>query len=85
MLDKTTHPFIVNTLESSLNWEVSFRKFPGGLWEGCLHYGQDFLSQTSAKGSTLTEALDRLESVLSGRESALSGSGAELAGREVAP
>jgi hypothetical protein len=70
MIDKATHPFIVNTLESSLNWEVSLRKFPGGLWESCLYHGQDFLTRTIARGNTLPDALDRLEAELAGRESA---------------
>ena len=76
MLDKTSHPFIVNTLESDPYWALVLhqnRVHGSILWAAELEFDIDPTS-SRAEGSTLSEALDRLEGVLSGR-------GAELAGR----
>lgn len=80
MLNHTTHPFIVNTLESNNHWELSIKKGLSWPWWAALLY--DGNESEATPGDTPSEALDRLESVLSGRESDLSGRGATLAGRD---
>lgn len=65
MLDKTSHPFIVNTLESSPAWSLESRKYPDA-WEVTLWYHDGGLAQASSRseGLTLPDALDALESLL---------------------
>lgn len=86
MLDKTSHPFIVNTLRSSPDWELILKSdlndFKAEL--GCWHEGL-FEPTESVIDVSFPRALDRLESVLSGRDSdLLQERGAALAGREYA-
>ena len=70
MLDKTTHPFIVNTLESYPFWALVIHQTPvhgSVIWTAELEFDAD-LTSSSAEGATIPEALDRLESMLAGRE-----------------
>lgn len=71
MLDKTTHPFIVNTLESSFLWDLAVWK-ESHLWRTCLIYDsncEEAEATAAAEATTLPEALDRLEAELAGRAS----------------
>jgi hypothetical protein len=66
MLDKTTHPFIVNTLESSPAWSLQTRKYPDA-WEVEMWFYEDEgfqVAMSRAEGLTLTDALDNLERLL---------------------
>lgn len=70
MLDKTSHPFIVNTLESSFLWDLAVWK-ESDLWRTCLVYDSNCVgaeAAATAEGTTPAEALDRLEALLAGRE-----------------
>lgn len=71
MLDKTTHPFIFNTLVSSGKWSLDVSHFKSAsLWAVSTVFDDDMCHEntTVATGSTAQEALDRLESALAGRE-----------------
>ena len=66
MLDKTSHPFIVNTLESSPAWSLQTRKYPDA-WEVEMWFyeDEDFqVAMSRAEGLTLSDALDNLERLL---------------------
>lgn len=65
MLSPTTHPFIVNTLESSPAWSLETRKYPDA-WELTIWFHEDGLAQATShsKGLTLSDALDNLERLL---------------------
>lgn len=65
MLSPTTHPFIVNTLESSPAWSLETRKYPDA-WELTIWFHEDGLAQATsrAEGLTLSDALDNLERLL---------------------
>lgn len=66
MLDKTTHPFIVNTLESNSHWSLSVKRGSSWRWWASLYY--DGNESEAEPGSTPSEALNRLEALLAGRE-----------------
>jgi hypothetical protein len=70
MLDKTTHPFIVNTMESSCNWKLIIDKYPANLlpWGVSLVHNNKWGDAISHFANSLPEALDRLEAELAGRE-----------------
>lgn len=65
MLSPTTHPFIVNTLDSSPEWSLETRKYPDA-WEVTIWFHEDGLAQATsrAEGLTLSDALDNLERLL---------------------
>jgi hypothetical protein len=65
MLDRTTHPFIVNTLDSSPAWSLETRKYPDA-WEATIWFHDDGLSQASSRAEDLTlpDALNNLERLL---------------------
>lgn len=65
MLDKTTHPFIVNTLDSSSSWSLEVRAYHD-TWGVGVWFDDDGLMMPSAiaDGPTLADALDNLERLL---------------------
>ena len=66
MIDKTTHPFIVNTLESSPMWSLEVRCYPA-VWDCCMWFREeeDFqVAMSRAEGPTLADALGNLERLL---------------------
>jgi hypothetical protein len=70
MLDKTTHPFIVNTLRSSPDWELILKSDLDDFKVELGYWHEDFFDPTeSVVDVSFSKALDRLESVLAGRQS----------------
>lgn len=79
MLDKTSHPFIVNTLESSIYWSLKLEATPKVIhgphgvfpWIVYMLWNEDRHHEDTqfAGGTTPSEALDRLEAELAGRAS----------------
>ena len=69
MLDKTTHPFIVNTLRSSPDWELILKSDQGDFLAelGCWQEGV-FEVTESVIDVSFQKALDQLEATLAGRE-----------------
>lgn len=65
MLDKITHPFIVNTLCSNPAWSLEIHQHPDA-WELTIWFHEDGLAQATsrAEGLTLSDALDNLERLL---------------------
>lgn len=71
MLDKTSHPFIVNTLQSSGRWSLDVSYFKSvATWAVSTVFMDDRCHDSTvvATGGTVSEALDRLEALLAGRE-----------------
>ena len=70
MLTKESHPFICNTLESDPRWALIVNYWHG--WEVSLVWGDpDDSGDAFAMAHTLSDALDKLEALLSGKDNAL--------------
>lgn len=71
MLDKTSHPFIVNTLRSSPDWELILKSDLNDFKAEIGYWHDDFFEPTeSVIDVSFPRAIDKLEALLAGRGSA---------------